>query len=418
MGESSLGVKFAGLTFKNPILPGSSEIAFDAESVKRCIDAGFGGIVTKSYTLTGSGTRPRPYQFLYRKMGKGLEQSWFTRVQADCTHPDIVVREKMPKMVDLCREAKIPLIVNLIESTDVDAWVELAVKFAGAGADMLELNFACPHAEWQKGGGKLGRLVGEDVELGQKIIRAIKKQVKIPVMPKLSPLIGPEQHLVGKWMEAGADVVSAHNAPYGLAIDVEQETFFGSPTIGGYLPGRAFMPWSLARISRFIAPGKVDVCGIGGIFEWSDVLQYMLLGCKVVQVCSGVYLHGYRVVKKMLKGIETWMEKKGYSSPEEFIGKVLPSLTVLREIPMDESFEYRKAVYVPQINKELCNFCGRCADGCLSDVIAVDGKGKKVTVKEQECWSCGLCVGICPRDAITLVDRKTKKVMWANQGAA
>lgn len=81
-------------------------------------------------------------------------------------------------------------------------------------------------------------------------------------------------------------------------------------------------------------------------------------------------------------------------------------------------FGYRKTVYVPQINKELCNFCGRCEDGCLYEVIAVDAEGKKVRIKEEECWSCGLCVEIRPKDAITLIDRQTKKVMWANQRTA
>ena len=82
MAKVDLSVLLDGIKFKNPILPGSSEIAFDEASVKRCIDNGVGGIVTKTYTyVPAMATRPRPTHVHYQKFG--LSDSWESFVRQD-----------------------------------------------------------------------------------------------------------------------------------------------------------------------------------------------------------------------------------------------------------------------------------------------------------------------------------------------
>ncbi len=79
MSDIDLSVKICGLTFRNPILPGSSDIILDEIGVEKCIDQGIGGIVTKTFTSGPLRTRARPYHFNYRVFGKGHENSWITR---------------------------------------------------------------------------------------------------------------------------------------------------------------------------------------------------------------------------------------------------------------------------------------------------------------------------------------------------
>jgi ferredoxin len=45
-------------------------------------------------------------------------------------------------------------------------------------------------------------------------------------------------------------------------------------------------------------------------------------------------------------------------------------------------------------------------------------KGEVKIDYEDKCYACGACVGLCPEEAITLVDKKTNKAIWANKGMA
>ena len=56
------------------------------------------------------------------------------------------------------------------------------------------------------------------------------------------------------------------------------------------------------------------------------------------------------------------------------------------------------AVDIPVINKTLCNFCGKCADFCAYNAVAV--VSKKVLVFPELCHSCGGCALVCPQDAV------------------
>ena len=67
---------------------------------------------------------------------------------------------------------------------------------------------------------------------------------------------------------------------------------------------------------------KLPICGVGGIFESMDALQYLLLGCSAVEMCSAVYFKGYEAFKYVIDGIKEWMERKGYTQTSEFIEKV------------------------------------------------------------------------------------------------
>lgn len=45
---ADLSVSYAGVKLKNPLLAASATETKDAKAMKKCIDAGFGGVVVKS----------------------------------------------------------------------------------------------------------------------------------------------------------------------------------------------------------------------------------------------------------------------------------------------------------------------------------------------------------------------------------
>jgi len=54
---------------------------------------------------------------------------------------------------------------------------------------------------------------------------------------------------------------------------------------------------------------------------------------------------------------------------------------------------------VPKINDKKCNYCGRCAEVCVFNAIAVTKN--KVLVFPGLCHGCGACTLFCPEKAIT-----------------
>jgi len=65
---------------------------------------------------------------------------------------------------------------------------------------------------------------------------------------------------------------------------------------------------------------------------------------------------------------------------------------------------------VPEIDEEKCNYCGKCAEICVYNAIAVispkDGKKGKVLAFPSLCHGCGACKELCPQNAIEEVNRE------------
>jgi MinD superfamily P-loop ATPase len=55
-------------------------------------------------------------------------------------------------------------------------------------------------------------------------------------------------------------------------------------------------------------------------------------------------------------------------------------------------------VSIPEIDKEKCDYCGKCSDFCAYNALAV--VQSKVLVFPELCHSCGGCELVCPKDAI------------------
>lgn len=60
-------------------------------------------------------------------------------------------------------------------------------------------------------------------------------------------------------------------------------------------------------------------------------------------------------------------------------------------------------VKIPEIKKELCNYCGICSRFCRYNALAVSGK--IVLFFPELCHSCGGCQLACPQKAITETER-------------
>ena len=70
-----------------------------------------------------------------------------------------------------------------------------------------------------------------------------------------------------------------------------------------------------------------SISGIGGIETGDEAAQFILLGADTIQVCTGVMIHGYKLIHELKAGLLTFMEKHGFNSIDDFRGKSLPYFT-------------------------------------------------------------------------------------------
>jgi len=165
-------------------------------------------------------------------------------------------------------------------------------------------------------------------------------------------------------------------------------------TNGGYCgpavkPIAMHMVAALARDPRFNLP----ISGIGGISNWRDAVEFILLGSSNVQVCTEVMLRGYRVVEDMIDGLENYMVDHGFQTLDDMIGKAIPACSEWGDL--DLNYEI-----VAKIDAAKCIGCNLCMVAChdgAHQCIDPNPDGSRVPiVDESECVGCNLCQIVCP----------------------
>lgn len=133
---------------------------------------------------------------------------------------------------------------------------------------------------------------------------------------------------------------------------------------------------------------------MGGIESWHDALEFILLGCRNIQVTTAVMQYGYRIIDDLISGMGNYMITHGISSISELVGAAVDNI-----VPADELD--RNTLIFPHLNKAKCLGCGRCVISC-SDAghQALKMVSGKAALNAKKCVGCHLCMLVCPVEAI------------------
>lgn len=94
--------------------------------------------------------------------------------------------------------------------------------------------------------------------------------------------------------------------------------------------------------------------------------------------------YGYDWLGKQVRGLEEYMEQRGYTSLDQFLGCASDAALQYADMPMEKA----------RVNPDLCSNCGRCLKACFSDAMQ---QGEESTwIKEENCVGCGGCYSVCP----------------------
>jgi dihydroorotate dehydrogenase len=197
----------------------------------------------------------------------------------------------------------------------------------------------------------MGSNIGKNVQLIDTVVRAVKSVAKRPVWVKLTPTTTNIAKEAEAAFKAGADAISSSNTFTSLPpIDPETLEFEvnvdGQVSYGG-LGGPAILPLSMAKMAQMTTafPDR-SFSGIGGVSDFSHALNYFLLGCGTVQVCTAAMLDhaiGPNVIKGLLSGMQAFLDKhadKGWHSLDDFRGLRRDRIVAHSQIKRPDAKEY------------------------------------------------------------------------------
>jgi dihydroorotate dehydrogenase len=174
----------------------------------------------------------------------------------------------------------------------------------------------------------MGSNIGKDPELLSVVTQAVKEVASVPIWAKLTPSTTDIVVEARGAFVAGADAITSSNTFPSLPL-VDPDTLEFEMNVDGLvspggLGGPAILPLSLAKMAQMTQafPDRA-FSGIGGIAEFAHALNYFLLGCGTVQVCTAAMLDhavGPNVIRRLMTEMTDTMEKRGWASLDDFRG--------------------------------------------------------------------------------------------------
>jgi dihydroorotate dehydrogenase (fumarate) len=320
---ADLSTTYMGIKLKNPLILGASNLVSKPDVIKQVEEAGIGAIVYRSLF-------EEQIQLENLQMDEELSEYENRNAEMTSLFPGLEhagPKEHLYNVEKLVKSVNVPVFASL-NAIYEPTWVEYARELEKTGVAGLELNLYAVPGYFE--------VTGESIEEKQvEIVRAVKNAVKIPVSVKISLFYTNPLNFIKKVDEAGADAYVLFNRFFQPEVDIEKEEYF--------------YPWELSNPKDHMVGlryagllhGNLEgsICISRGVYDANDVIKMILAGADVVQVVSTIYRNSPSVVSDILMDINSWMEKKGYKTLDDFRGK-------LSRKNMKDPFAYQRAQYV------------------------------------------------------------------------
>jgi len=301
-----LETTYLGLKLKNPVIVASSGLTGSAEKIKGLEAAGAGAVILKSLfeeqinsevslliNMDPQNLYPEAEDYIWN----------YTRHHSVEAHLDLLRQAK--------KEVEIPVIAS-INCTSTKEWTGFAKEFETAGADALELNIFFVPAKRDESSEQTEKLYTD-------ILRAVKKEVHIPVSVKIGFYFTNLIALTEKLMANGAGAVTMFNRFYEPDIDIEKLELTASEIFSTPSDIRRTLRW--IGIVSAVLP-KLEIAASTGVHDGEALIKQLLAGAQVAQVCSTVYINGSQVIAGMLRELDEFMKKWNFKEISDFRGRL------------------------------------------------------------------------------------------------
>ncbi|MFI3315852.1 MAG: dihydroorotate dehydrogenase-like protein [Rikenellaceae bacterium] len=315
----NINTKFLSLEIKSPIIIGSSPLTADFKTIKKCADQGAGAVVLKSIfeerianevaDMLSSLDSPESHDYLSSYLKQG-DLDRYTTLIKECK-----------------AELDIPVIASVNCKTSGE-WIDYCKKIEDAGADALELNiFYMPASKTES---------SQEIEARYlKVVEDVVKHCSIPLCVKLSSRFTNPIYMINELCKRGVKGVTMFNRFWEPDFDISKFEIVSVSAMSS--------PRELNTNLRYVSQAAsanipVDICASTGVYTSDDIVKYILAGASTVQVCSVLFSAGISVIGDLNSQLLAWMESHGFSSINEFKGKMLSD----KDQTMHTRFQFMK----------------------------------------------------------------------------
>ncbi|MBT8191437.1 MAG: NAD-dependent dihydropyrimidine dehydrogenase subunit PreA [Bacteroidia bacterium] len=400
----------AGIKSPNPFWLASAPPTNSGYQVQKAFDAGWGGAVWKTLGIPVINVSSRYGSINYRS----TRMAGFNNIELITDRP---LSDNLKEIEEVKKYWPDHAVVASLMVESRAEWRQIIKDVENAGVDGIELNFGCPHGMCERG---MGSAVGQEPAVLKTIVEWAKDAATVPVITKLTPNIS---HIVDPGAAAangGTDALSLINTLKSI-VGIDLDSFAPYPVVdgkgtnGGYC-GPAVKPIALEMVKELAINSQtrhIPISGIGGIENWRDVVEFILLGASNVQVCTAVMHYGFGIVREMESGLHQFMLDKGFETIEDFRGKALPNVREWKDLNLN----YQVIANIDQDKCIGCDLCYIACDDGAHQAIAIpsDNGNRKPVIIEENCVGCNLCSLVCPvENCITMEVRDSghPEVTW------
>lgn len=299
---SNLGIKIAGVEFKNPVMTASGTFGSGMEYGEFVDLNKLGAVVTKGVANVPWPGNPTPrVTEVYGGMlnAIGLQNPGI----------DVFLERDLPFL----KQYDTKVIVNVCGKS-VQDYLDVVEKLSDADIDMMEINISCPNV-------KEGAIAfGQKADSVYDITKQIKDKAKHPIIMKLSPNVTDIAEMARAAEAAGADALSMINTLTGMKIDIERRKFALANKTGG-MSGPAIKPIAIRMVYQCANAVSIPIIGMGGIASAEDAIEFLMAGATAVAAGAMNFVNPY-LTEELVDGIDRFLENHNIADVNDIIGCV------------------------------------------------------------------------------------------------
>ena len=300
-----LGVTFAGISLKNPIIAASGTFGYGVEFEDVVHLDKLGGFVVKGLSREPMTGNPPPR--LWETAAGMLNAVGLQNIGASA-----FLQEKLPRLREI---RNIVVFANVFGYTREDYERTLEILNDGEGIAAYELNVSCPNTT------QGGLQFGSDPRSLDEVVTTAKRVAQRPLIVKLSPNVTSIAQMAHIAQEAGADAISLINTFVAMAIDPDtRKPRIANVTAG--LSGPAIKPIALRMVYDAAHAVNIPVIGMGGISTAADVAEFMLAGATAVQIGTASYWDPC-ATEKIVADLQGWCVDRSVARVADLIGGLI-----------------------------------------------------------------------------------------------
>jgi dihydroorotate dehydrogenase (NAD+) catalytic subunit len=299
----ALKVNVGPLELQNPVMPAAGTFGYGEEYASLIDLNKLGAIVTKGISLAPQQGNPPPR--IWEVQGGMLNSIGLHNVGLK-----VFAQEKLPFL----RHYATPIIVNFFGHT-MHEYGEVAQRMSDLeGIAALEANLSCPNIK------EGGIHFGSNAQSVARITNLLIKSTNLPLIIKLSSQVSNIKEIAIAAEGEGAHAITLINSVPAMAVNLDLMKPLLGGIIGG-LSGPAIKPIALKAVWETTSAVKIPIIGVGGIMNYRDALEFLVVGATAVQVGTANFSNP-RTMLEIIEGLGSFLKQNGINNIREIIGSV------------------------------------------------------------------------------------------------